>query len=103
MSRPETEAARRRVRSQLDAQRDGGIREGAGCPVQSQDRVYSSGLAQSKTFTRSHQETFSPPMLAPLPTESSSKVTGQSWQATLVLKHGAFSWPPCVFPMLPEA
>lgn len=33
----------------------------------------------------------SPPMLAPLPTETSSNITGQSWQATLVLKHGAFA------------
>lgn len=34
---------------------------------------------------------FSPPMLVPLPTETSSNITGQSWQATLVLKHGAFT------------
>lgn len=78
MSSPETEAAGRRARSQLDTQRDGGIREEAGRSVQSQDRVYSSGLAQSKIFTRSHRETSSPPVLAPLPTESSSKITGQS-------------------------
>lgn len=35
---------------------------------------------------------FSPPMLAPLPTETSSNIMSQSWQATLVLKHGGFTW-----------